>query len=478
MTYFSTHNHSYYSNLKLIDSINRPKEMIQYANDISLAGIVLSDHEVLSGHVSFIQEYKKLKEAGKLKNGFKIGLANEIYLVRENDLESLKINYDNKHPETKFYHFLLISTNAKGHEQLRVLSSKAWEDSFKSFGQDRTPSFKKNLKEVIKKGDVIGTTACAGGFLGQTIIRIHNAETESERNRYKTELKEFIDFCVDVFGKENFYYEIQPSNNPEQLLINKAILQLSQSTGIKYTIATDGHYLTKHDRHAHKTYLQSQNSEREVDAFYEATYIMSAEEVKEYLKDHLTEEEIQAGFDSTMEIYDKIEEYDLFHKTIIPVPKLPEYEFKHILQQGYKDYEYIEKFAHSPYEVDKYFLHIIQEGLIEKIVKKRKADKEYFQICLDRINTELREIWLISEKLEERVSSYYVLTSSVVDLMWKEGDSIVGVARGSGAGYFVNFLTNICQLNPIDFNLPHWRHLTAERPELPDKKLSSILVTV
>lgn len=469
MSYFSTHNHSSYSNIRGLDAILRLDEMIQYANDIGLVGICLSEHEVLSSHLKFLNEYKKLKSKGKIREDFKIGLGNEIYLVHEETLEELKENANNRNPLTKFYHFLLLAKNANGHEQLRKLSSLAWENSFTLFGMERVPTFKSSLREIIKKGDVIATTACAGSFLGQSIIRINNTENESEKELYFNQLHEFIQFCIDVFGKEYFYLEIQPSNNPEQIIINKAILKLSEQYNLKYTIATDGHYLRKEDRNAHKTYLQSQNAEREVDAFYEATYIMSESEVRSYLDSYLSNEEIQKGFDATIDIYNQIEEYELKRNTIIPMPEIPEYEFTHVLEQGYEKFEYIKKFAYSDYPIDRYFLYLIQNGLIEKIVVGRKADKEYFQICLDRVNTELKEIWLISEKLNERVSSYYVLTAQIIDLMWNEGDSIIGVSRGSAGGYLTVYLLGITQMNPLDYNLPHFRHLTAERPELPDK---------
>src|SRR5690606_33134781 len=162
-----------------------------------------------------------------------------------------------------------------------------------------------------------------------------------------------------------------------------------------------------------------------------ATFIQSESEVREYLGNYLTDEEIQLAFDNTMKIYHQIEEYSLKRDTIIPTPDIPKYEFSHDLEPAYELYPYIERFAYSEYPIDRYFLHLIQQGLIEKIINERKADKEYFHICLDRINTELREIWLISEKLHERVASYYVLVAQVVDLMWTDGDSLVGVSRGS-----------------------------------------------
>lgn len=447
--------------------------MIKYANEIGLAGICLSDHEILSGHVAFIQEYVKLRDSGKLNDGFKIGLANEIYLVSEEDIEELKENQANKDKDSQFFHFLLVALNENGYLQLKKLSTLAWMSSWRQGLVERTPTFKKNLKEIIEKGDVAASTACLGGYVSQMLLRIkRHSEVNDQKyiDFYKNKIDEFIDFCIDVFGKDCFYLEIQPSNNEEQIYVNKELIKISQDTGLKYTIATDGHYLKKEDRGIHKTYLQSQNMEREVDAFYDATYIMSKDEVTEYLKTYLTDDEIQSGFDATMDIYDKVEFYDLAQDTIIPVPDIPEYEFKHILEQGYEKYKYIKKFAHSEHDIDRYFLYLIQEGLTDKIVNKRKADKEYFHVCLDRINTELREIWKISDRLHERVSGYYVLVKDVIDLCWddEKGDSIVGVARGSAAGFFTLFLIGITGINALDYNLPHFRHLTAERPELPD----------
>lgn len=454
--------------------------MIKYANKIGLKGLVLSDHEILSGHVKFIQEYKKLKESDELAEDFKIGLGNEIYYALENSLEELKENQVNRDEDSQFYHFLLVALNPEGYLQLKKLSSIAWENSWRDGLQDRTPTFKKDLKRIIKKGDVVASSACLGGAVPQMLLRMKQYKLEDDKKYkyYEKKLNDFLEDCIDIFGKEHFYLEIQPSDNEEQIYVNKEIIKLGKATGLKYTVATDAHYLKREDRASHKYYLLAQNIAREVDAFYDSTFIMSEDEVKSYLGDYLTEDEIQAAFDATMEIYDKVEQYDLYHDTIVPVPPIPEYEFQHVLEQGYDKYEYIKKFAYSEHEVDRYFLHLIQKGLVDKIVKKRGADKEYFQKCLDRINTELREIWLISERIHERVSGYYVLTEDVINLAWTKGDSIVGVSRGSAAGYFTLFLIDVIAINPLDYDLPHFRHLTAERPELPDKKMSSILAMV
>src|SRR5699024_4967259 len=91
---------------------------------------------------------------------FKASIGNEIYLVREDSLEELKENYKNKEPDTQFYHFLLTAINIKGVEQIRELSSMAWQNSFRTGLMTRTPTFKSDLKEVVKGGNVVATSAC------------------------------------------------------------------------------------------------------------------------------------------------------------------------------------------------------------------------------------------------------------------------------------------------------------------------------
>ncbi|MGG3987297.1 PHP domain-containing protein [Bacillus smithii] len=473
MGYFSVHNHSMFSNIRLVDSLNRPEELISYANEIGLKGICLSDHECLSGHVKFIQAYKEVKEEGKLRDDFKIGLGNEIYLVKEDSLEELKENYTNKNEDTKFYHFLLLARNKKGYEQLKILSSMAWENMFSTGLMERVPTFKKNLKDVIKKGDVIASTACLGGFVAQMILKCLEAKEQKDENKlnyYKKELDNFVNFCIEVFGKDYFFFEIQPSDNEQQKIVNKKLVELSKVYGVDYIVATDGHYLKKEDRYAHKVYLQSQDGEREVDDFYDATYIMSEDEVRNYLRDHLSEQEIDEAFENTLKIYDMIEFFDLKQNTVIPHAKIEDFQVNHIFKPAYDKFEYIEKYANSEYQIDQYLLYLIEEGFKNKMVNP-DLTKEYFYKVMDRINTELRELWLISEKLGDRMSSYYVLTKQIVDIIWNKGDSLVGVSRGSAAGFLINYLIDIIQVNPLDYNLPHFRHLTAERPELPDYRL-------
>ena len=80
----------------------------------------------------------------------------------------------------------------------------------------------------------------------------------------------------------------------------------------------------------------------------------------------------------------------------------------------------------------------------------------------ERIEMELLELWNISEKMGERLSAYLLTVSKIVDLIWTDGDSIVGPSRGSALGFFINYLLDITQISPLDknFELPHWRSTT------------------
>ena len=112
---FEVHAHTHYSNLRLLDCINRPKDLVNRAIELGLSGIAITDHETLSGHIE-LNTYQK--EVQKEHPDFKIALGNEIYLVA---------NRDNGQ---KYYHFILIAKNKTGHRALKELSSTAWMNSF------------------------------------------------------------------------------------------------------------------------------------------------------------------------------------------------------------------------------------------------------------------------------------------------------------------------------------------------------------
>lgn len=77
-------------------------------------------------------------------------------------------------------------------------------------------------------------------------------------------------------------------------------------------------------------------------------------------------------------------------------------------------------------------------------------------------------MWKVTEKIKNSISSYYISTLELIEIMWNAGDSLVGVARGSVTGMYTMYLIGLIQMNPIKWGLPHWRHISHEKAELSD----------
>ena len=457
MSYFNLHTHTEYSNLRMLDSTNKLQKVIDKAIELGLNGIAITDHDSLSGHIKAIQRQKKLKEQG---SNFKIILGNEIYLV--DSLEDVRDNYQSK--VTKFFHFILLAKDSIGAEQIRRISSSAWENSFFTGKVERVPTIKQTLVDIIgvDKGHIIATSACAGGEIGYWILQ----------NR-PDKCLEFIDWCQDVFLPENFYLEMQPNDSEEQALINQTIIKISDQLQVPYIITTDAHYLAAEHADIHTAYLKSREDDsRETGDFYKTCYLMTEEEIHKWMDGQIGKDCVDIALDNTNKIADKIEFFDLECPTIVPAYDVPEFELKHFFKDWYDVCEYIEKYSNSENVYDKYLLKLIEDGFIKKIDYKSLSESEITKL-LERIDIELKEMWLVTEKLGTSISAYYLTTLDLVDTMWEEGDSFVGVARGSVTGMFTMYLIGITQINPLPYGLKHWRHISHSKIELSDVDLDS-----
>lgn len=447
---FLVHSHTDASNFRLRDAINKPEKLIDYCHEVGLKGVVITDHETLANHVKAFKYAEKHKER---LGDFSLAFGNEIYLVDREDTLTKKGNNAKIH----FHHFILMAKSEKGYEGLKKLSSKAWGNSFFYKGMERVPTYKDELMSIMQEyqGEIMASTACIGGELPQLLIKYHGEETPEN----KQDVHNMIVWLKSVFG-EDIYFELQPSHNREQLVTNEMLLKVGQAYGVKCIVSTDAHYLNKSQQQAHKIYLQAAEGEREVDAFYATTYVMGRDELLEYFDEKLLDELIK----NTFEIKDKIQPITFAQDIKVPVAKIPKYEMNQLFIPHYMEYEYIRKYSESKYDIDRYYLHLIAEGMI---AKNQEMNKEN----LLRINTELDELYHITENLKQPLSSYFVLTKDIVDLMWLV--SLVGVSRGSACCFYLNYLLDIVQLNPLKYNLPHWRFLSKERIELPDIDIDS-----
>jgi DNA polymerase-3 subunit alpha len=161
MNYYSLHNHDYASNVRFLDSINKPELMIKKAIALGYKGMAFTNHECLSDEVELLHIRDSLKETNP---DFKIIFGNEIYLI-----DPAKVKVD---PEQKYYHFILIAKDAIGYDQLKALSSRAWDRAYFERGMQRVPTTYKDIEEVVmpNQGHILASTACVGGELPQAII--------------------------------------------------------------------------------------------------------------------------------------------------------------------------------------------------------------------------------------------------------------------------------------------------------------------
>lgn len=442
--FFSGHNHSEYSNLRMRDSINKIEDMMDRAYELGYSGMAITDHESLSCAVRGVSHYYK-KYAD---TDFKLALGDEIYLV--DDIENID----------KFYHFILMSKNEKGWELLRKLSTQAWGNHYVK-SVERVPIEKTQLEKIVKdnKGNLIATTACLGGEFGQLVCQY--IASECKDTEIKKKIHRFLTWCISVFGKEDFYVELAPSLDEEQIIFNKMAISIANAYGLKYTLATDSHYLNKEDAKIHSAFINanSDKTENERDSFYLYSFMQTPKEIAEFASASMTKEQILTAIRNTKGIYEKIEMYDIRRETKIPQMKVPKHKVKHIFEKQYDEYEYIKKFAYSPYEQDTYHLYLIENGFINKKQKKYSRN-------LERINTELKTLWEMSEKLGQRLSSYLNLMTDVVDSIWHH--SYLGVGRGSAGGWYGSYLIDLVHINPLKYGLKDWRFLNIEKVSFPD----------
>lgn len=458
MSYFSIHNHTEYSNLRLLDCINKVEDLIQYAYDLGLEGICITDHEALSAHIKALKFYKaKCKEDENWKN-FKLGLGNEIYLCRNG------LNAETYEKGEKFPHFILIAKDAEGHKQLRALSSRAWSHSFTMF-LTRVPTYYSDIEEVIgaNPGHVVASSACIGGWLG--ICKANGAEHNA---------LSFIKWCKSIFG-DDFYLELQPARYPEQIEYNKWLLFLSQETNTKCIITTDSHYLKKEDREVHSSFLNSKEGDRETAEFYQYTYVMSPEEIHELMGDYIDSDVINQMFFNTKEIKDKVLDYDLAQPQIVPHLSddrryHPEWKTIYKMIHIQPKYEYLNKYYNSESEDDRYLIYL---GLTKLSYMNLPEEKRTQYI--ERLETELTECWLVSERLGQPISSYLLMVRNIIQIMWNKAESLVGISRGSAGVMLINYLIGVTQMNPLEqgIYLPHWRFLERNKIELPDIDVDS-----
>ena len=449
----SLHNHTDYSNETLRDCINKVTSLIDTAIKLEHECVAITDHETISSYIKAEKYYNKIK---KEHPNFKLIRGNEIYLTR-NDLNAA--NFDKS--RDKYFHFILLSKDLEGYHQICELSTRAWARSYMSRGLRRRPTYYKDLKEIVQsnKGHLIASSACLGSQLDKFLLQYMDT---GDKEYYET-AKNWCIYIESIFDKGNFYLELQPSNNKEQIFVNKQLLKISKELNIPYIITTDSHYLRPEDAFIHETFLNAQDGEREVKSFYETTYMMKDEEIRSFFS-YLNEEEIEAAYNAIREIAAKCEDFSILKP--LEIPQLPWREYHdpgdEKILWGIDKMPALKKFVYSKYNADNILSFAILDGI------ERHEDLQN-QNAYDALNECLEMTWQSSEVNNARWSAYFLNLQKIIDECWNAG-TIVMPARGSGAGFLLLYALDIIQINALREKTATypWRFLNPARVSVLD----------
>ncbi|NLE05809.1 MAG: PHP domain-containing protein, partial [Crenarchaeota archaeon] len=448
-------NHTDMSNTRVLVSINKVGDLIDYAHKIGLLGVAITDHEILGNHVraqKHLAKRKKENPDDESWQNFKLILGNEIYLCRNDLSESNFVK-----GEDRFYHFILLALDETGHKQLRELSTRAFKHSWFR-NMRRVPTYYRDIEEVIgaNPGHVWASSACIGGYLPKCLLQDDLVGLD--------QADKFIDWCMSTFDG-NFSLELQPSNEKDQIFVNNELVKIANRRKLPYIITTDAHYLKKEDRKIHKAFLNSRNAEREVDSFYSTTYLMDENEIHSYMDKTFKingEEIVNKGFETTCIIARKVKDYSLLKDTKLPYLPLEileptDYMKDFAVNNGMFN---LFKFMKSEEQSDRQLAYKIADYCI-----KNKSIAN-----LSRIEEELKYIMTSDEAMNQKWSKYLLQVSDYVKLYWAEGDSLVGPGRGSGVSFYINYILGITQIDPTREKAPMfpWRFLNPERASVLD----------
>lgn len=389
------HVHSEYS---LLDGSTRIKDLVNRTKELGMNAVALTDHGAMYGIIQF---YKLAKDAG-----INPILGCEVY-VTDGDMRE-------KNPgNRKYYHLVLLAENNKGYNNLIKIVSLGYSDGY---------YYKPRIDyEVLKKYSegLIATSACLSGEVQEYLLK----------GDYE-KAKEKALFYENIFGKNNFFLELQDHGMGEQKVINEGLLKLSKDANIDLIAANDSHYTKKEDALAHDVLLCIQtaktiNDENRMKFPSDEFYLKSPEEMYELFS------YAEEALENTQKIADRCHVELEFHKT-----KLPHFD----TPDGFTNEEYLKS--------------LIESGLVKRyglITEKIKNRYEY----------EFKTIKGMG------FVDYFLIVWDFVRFAKSEGIP-VGPGRGSAAGSIIAYALEITNIDPLAHNLLFERFLNPERVSMPD----------
>jgi len=398
MKFTHLHVHSHYS---LLDGLPKIDQLLDCATELKMDSLALTDHGNIYGAVEF---YKKASE-----RGIKPIIGSELYLALEK-MTDKRPNID----DTR-YHLVLLIKNKEGYRNLVKLITKAHLEGFYY-----KPRIDEELLAQYSEG-LIGLSACLTGKIPKLILAKKIEEAERVALKYQ-----------EIFGKDNFYLEIQHHpNSPDQKIVNKALISISKKLGIPLVATNDIHYIKPEDAEAQDILMliNTGSDPNDPERLTLKADDFSMRSQTQMIKDF---KELPEAIENTQKIVDLCSFQFELGKVKLPQFSVPT--------------------SQTPEE---YLEELCQKGL------KIKFGKKPTDQTIERLKYELSII------KQTGFASYFLIVQDFVN--WaKENRIVVGPGRGSVGGSLVAYLLNITNVNPLKYNLLFERFLNPDRISLPD----------
>lgn len=431
---FDYHNHTDMSNIRIIDSINKLDKLVQRAIDIGLSGIAITEHESLGNSIDIEMLQEKVREEHP---DFKIVHGNEIYLT------------DTREPGQKYWHFILLALDEVGFHMMSELSSTAWLNGFFDKGIMRVPTLKSEVENVVRrygKGHIFASTACLGSELDALVLKMVRCQEYGNmkgRKEAHDEIVRFVNWCVQTFGKDNFSFEIQPSQSKDQVTVNKVMPGIAKAFGLPLCITSDAHYSTRIDRQVHEAFLNSKNGDREVAEFYSATWLQDEGEIKGHL--YGTPVDYEECCRNSMAILDRVQDFSLRRPQEVAQVEVPDRPKRDVDIPGCPT---LSRLYSSDNPQERYWVNECMDKLDEKCL--------HDDLYVSRLEEEADTMDYIGKKLGTCIFAYPLFMKHYIDLVWQCG-STLGVGRGSAGGGLSHWLLGITGTDPIVSRSAFWR---------------------
>ena len=397
MAFAHLHVHTEYS---LLDGSCKIKEIAVRAKELGMEHLAITDHGNMYGVIDF---YRAAKDAG-----INPVIGCEVYVA-----PGSRFDRELSKGEGRYNHLVLLAENNKGYANLMKIVSRGFTEGF--YYKPRV-----DYEVLVKYHEgIIALSACLAGAVPSAIL--HGNYESAKEEALKLE---------KIFGKGNFFLELQDHGIPQQGTVNQALLRLSQDTGIKLVATNDVHYIMEEDAEAHDILLciQTQKKVQDEDRMrYEGgQYYLKSEQQMLELFPYATE-----AVSNTALIAQRCHVEIEFGNY-----KLPKYD----VPEGFTAQEYLNK--------------LCNDGLYKRYKEPSDELKERLLYELDTINT-------------MGFTDYFLIVWDFIKYARDNGIS-VGPGRGSAAGSIVSYSLGITSIDPVKYDLLFERFLNPERVTMPD----------